>query len=272
MSRFTRHLPAAVIALAAIAMLVHGPVHQPAWYHDFADARPLFGIPNAADVLSNIGLALAGMWGLWSFRTRAARVALGASWPGYALFFMALALIAAGSAYYHWAPDDQRLVWDRLPITLACAGLIAGVFADTHYGPYSARLALALAVFGALSVWWWTATADLRPYLLLQGAALVVIPSWQARGRTPITERAAFGFAILLYVAAKIAELGDHAIFEIAGAMSGHTMKHLLSAIASAVIVGSLVARERGAGREEAERPVALSLWDVQGLGGRGGP
>ncbi|MEO7744407.1 MAG: hypothetical protein ABIR98_15835 [Usitatibacter sp.] len=93
------------------------------------------------------------------------------------------------------------------------------------------------------SVWWWTATADLRPYLLLQGAPLVLIPLWQARGQTPLAERAAFGFAILLYVAAKIAELGDHAIYEALGAISGHTLKHLLAAAASVVIAASLVAR-----------------------------
>ena len=272
MNRIARHAPAALLALAALAMLVHGPIHQPEGYHAFADARPLAGIPNAADVLSNIGFALAGFWGLWMFRTPGARRALGASWPGYGLFLVSLLLVALGSTWYHLEPDDARLVWDRLPIALACAGLLAGAFADTHIRPYSLRLVAGLAAFAAASVWWWTATADLRPYLLLQGAPLVLIPLWQARGQTPFAERAAFGFAFLLYVAAKIAELGDHAIYEVLGAMSGHTIKHMLSAAASAVIVGSFVARARGAAREEADNTVSVSLWDIQGLGGRGGP
>ena len=272
MSRIARHLPAAVLALAAIAMLVHGPIHQLDAYHAFADARPFLGMPNAADVLSNIGFALAAVWGLWTFRTRAAQRALGASWPGYALFLMSLALTAAGSSWYHLAPDDARLVWDRLPIALACAGLLAAVFADTHVRPYSVLPAVGLAVLAAISVWWWTATADLRPYLLLQAAPLLLIPAWQARGQAPVAERAAFGFAIVLYIAAKIAELADHAIFAALGAMSGHTIKHLLAGLAGVAIVGSLVMRARGAVHEDAGKPVAVSLWDVQGLGGRGGP
>ena len=270
MSRFIRPLPAAAIALAAIAMLAYGPIRQPDAYHAFADARTFLGLANAGDVLSNVGFALAGLWGLWTFRTAVARRALGASWPGYATFLVGLLITAAGSSYYHLAPDDARLVWDRLPIALACAGLLAGTYADTHIRPYSLRLTAGLALFGVASVGWWAATADLRPYLLLQGAPLVLIPLWQARGLTPFTERAAFGFAILLYVAAKIAEVGDHAIYEMLGAMSGHTIKHLLASIAGAVIVGSLVMRARGAAPEE--EPVAVSLWDVQGLGGRGGP
>lgn len=272
MSRITRHMPFVALAVAAIAMLLHGPIHQPEAYHQFADARPLLGVANAADVLSNIGFALAGLWGLAMFRAQPARRALGAAWPGYALFFAALVMTAAGSSWYHLAPDDARLVWDRLPIALACAGLLAGAFADTHIRPYTVRLAVALAIFGAAGVWWWAATADLRPYLLLQGAPAVLVPLWQARGHTPFAERAAFGFAILLYVAAKLAELGDHAIYEGLGVMSGHTLKHLLAAAASVVIVGSLVARARGAARDDEEHSVSVSLWDIQGLGGRGGP
>jgi len=30
-----------------------------------------------------------------------------------------LRLTAVGSAYHHLAPDNQRLSWDRLPMTLA---------------------------------------------------------------------------------------------------------------------------------------------------------
>ena len=272
MNRVIRLFPIAVIAAAAIAMLIHGPIHQPEGYHAFADARPLLALPNAADVLSNIGFALAGLWGLWMFRTAAARRALGASWPGYALFISALVACAVGSGFYHLAPDDARLAWDRLPIALACAGLIAGSFADTHVRPYSLRVVAGLAALAVASVWWWSATADLRPYLLLQAAPLVLIPFWQARGHTRFAERAAFGFAIVLYAAAKIAELGDHAIFEALGALSGHTLKHLLATGASLVIVATLVARARGAAHAEEERAVAVSLWDVQGLGGRGGP
>ena len=271
MNNITRHAPAAILALAAAAMIVHGPIHQPESYHAFADGRALLGLPNAADVLSNLGFALAALWGAWAFRDAVARRALGAAAPGYLLFIAALLLTAAGSAFYHLAPDDARLVWDRLPIAVACAGLLAGAYADTHIRPYSIRLTAALECYALASVWWWAATADLRPYLLLQGAPLVLIPIWQAQARAPRVERAAFGAAIALYVAAKVAELADQAIFETIGLASGHTLKHILAAAASAVIVACLAARARHA-PGETEAGVPVSLWDLRGLGGRGGP
>lgn len=272
MNQVTRHAPVAILTLAAIAMGLHGPIHQPESYHAFADARGFLGLPNAADVLSNIGFALAALWGLWTFRHAQARQALGASAPGYMLFIAALLLTAIGSAYYHLAPDDGRLVWDRVPIALACAGLLAGALADSHVRPYSIRLTALLAAAAIASVWWWSATADLRPYLLMQAAPLVLIPIWQATARAPLIERAAFGAAIALYVAAKVAELGDHAIYEALGFASGHTLKHVLAAAASAVVVAALVSRARQPARDEADEGVAVSLWDIQGLGGRGGP
>src|SRR5262245_39950859 len=125
-------LPTVLTLGAAAALLLYGPIAQPAHYHAFADAHAHFGVPNFANVLSNAGFALVGLWGLvrlWPMRTHPG---LAAGWPGYALFLLALILTAAGSSYYHWAPDNDRLVWDRLPIALVCAGLLAGMRADTH--------------------------------------------------------------------------------------------------------------------------------------------
>src|SRR5438045_5427692 len=123
----------ALLVIAAIA-LVHGPVAQLDHYHEFADSRALFGWPNAADVLSNIGFALVGLWGFWNLRGER-KHALSSAWPGYCVFLAALVLTAFGSSYYHLAPDNDRLLWDRLPIALACAGLLAAVRSETHDTP-----------------------------------------------------------------------------------------------------------------------------------------
>ena len=47
---------------SALALLLHGPIAQWASYHAFADQRELWGIPHAADVLSNLPFAIAGLW------------------------------------------------------------------------------------------------------------------------------------------------------------------------------------------------------------------
>jgi hypothetical protein len=151
-------------------------------------------------------------------------------------------LTALGSSYYHWAPDNQRLVWDRIPIALACAGLLAAVHAETHERTQPLWVPIALGAAAIASVLWWSFTeahgvGDLRPYLLLQGAPLVLIPLWQHFAKSPRASRIAFGVAILLYAIAKVTESADRAIFETLGFVSGHTLKHLLAAIAGAVIV-----------------------------------
>lgn len=245
------HLPRVVVLAAIGGMLLHGPIAQLAHYHAFADSRPGFGIGNAADVLSNLGFLLVGANGLWRLVPRAGDPALAPGWPGYALFLVALVLIAFGSAWYHLAPDDSRLVWDRLPIALACAGLLAGVAAETA-GASARRWAVRLALVAAVSVAWWHATGDLRPYLLLQGLPLLLVPLWQAIHRAPVADRRAFGLALALYALAKLAELNDHALFETLGWISGHTLKHLLAGLAAAIVTARLARRVGAAGQTPA--------------------
>ena len=250
MSRFLPHLPPLIVLFAALGLLLYGPIAQPEQYHKFADHRAIFGVPNGADVVSNAGFAIVGLWGLARLWPARAHRALSAAWPGYCLFLAALVLTAAGSAFYHLAPDNGSLVWDRMPIALACAGLLAGVRADCR-PEANARLAAALLAIAALaSVLWWRLTdiagaGDLRPYALVQGLPLVLIPVWHAIYAAPRDERLAFAAAILLYVAAKVVELNDQALFSALGGLSGHTLKHLLATAAGAAITFQLIRRVR---------------------------
>ncbi len=197
MAPWIKHSPT-IITLGLIALLaLHGRIAQPANYHDFADHSAVSGIPHAADVLSNLGFALVAIWGWLTLRPRRASEQLRAGWPGYRLFLIGLLLTAFGSAFYHLAPDNISLIWDRLPIALVCAGLIAGVRGDVK-GSNSGLEAIVLALAAVASVAWWAITerqgaGDLRPYLLLQGLALILIPLWQAIYRAPRTDRIAFG-------------------------------------------------------------------------------
>ncbi|MBS1191831.1 MAG: hypothetical protein H6R10_3623 [Rhodocyclaceae bacterium] len=243
-----RSLPLAITLAACFLLVVHGPILQLAHYHEFADRSFLLGLPHGADVLSNLGFALVGGWGWLKLAPVRSHPALRAGWPGYRLFLLGLTLTALGSSFYHWAPDNARLVWDRLPIALACAGLLAAVRAETRPGIEAGRDAALLAVFAIASVAWWYATelwvkGDLRPYLLLQGLPLVLVPLWQAIYRAPRLDRVWFGVALLLYVFAKGAEVFDHELLAALGWISGHTLKHLLATGAAAVLVGRLVQR-----------------------------
>lgn len=240
-----RLLPMIVIGLAGIALLGYGRIPQSVNYHAFADTRAMWGVANAGNVLSNAGFLIGGVWAMGFIASR--RENLRYLVPALALFAASLALTALGSGYYHLAPSNERLLWDRLPLALACGSLLAAAYIRTHATHLTLTLPLAASVLGVATVLWWSLTeargvGDLRPYILLQAAPLFMVPLWQWRARSPARERIDFGLAVLLYVLAKMAELGDRAIFEALGVVSGHTLKHLLAAAASFLIVRSLAA------------------------------
>ena len=238
-------------------LLLLGPIAQAPDYNQFADQSTLFGIPHAGDVLSNAGFAIVGVWGWWSLWHRRAHPALRDGWHGYGLFLIGLVLTALGSAYYHLAPDNGRLVWDRLGIVLVSAGLLSAVRAETRGGTHRLLFTSGLIAYGALSIAWWSLTehrlggpGDLRPYLLLQLLPLILIPLWQAIYKSSRADRIGFGMLVLLYVLAKFAEIWDHELLARLGWISGHTLKHLLAAAAATAIVITLRYRlGAGAGR-----------------------
>jgi len=246
-----RHLPT-LLTIAGIALLLwFGPIAQPPHFNDFADQSVWMGIPHAADVLSNLGFAIVAVWGWRRLRPAPARAALRAGELGYRLFLVGLLLTAVGSAYYHWAPDNQRLVWDRLPIAVSFAGLLAAVRAEMRPDTAALRFAVVMSVLAALSVAWWHYTdhpqqpGDLGPYVLLQALPLLLIPLWQAIYGAPRRDRLNFAVVIGCFLLAKWAELNELTLLATLGWISGHTLKHLLATLAAGLLVGRLVQRSR---------------------------
>lgn len=227
-----------ILLAITLGMAIHGPIAQLENYHHFADTVMRFGIVNCGDVCSNFGFALVAIIGLLYLWPRRQELNL-----GFTLFVVAIFLTALGSGYYHLMPNDERLVWDRMPISLACAGLLAGVWQDFSPQKNQWPLVIALSIFAIGGVIYWYYSGDLRPYLGLQVLPLVLIPVWQ--WHAPKAERLTFAAAIGLYVLAKLAELADYQIYHLLGFMSGHTLKHLLSTLAAGVIIYYLVQRTR---------------------------
>ncbi|MBI2381790.1 MAG: alkaline phytoceramidase [Gammaproteobacteria bacterium] len=234
-------------ALAAAALLLAaGPIPQPENYHAFVDTRAWLGLPNGADVLSNLPFLLVGLAGLW--RLRGASPAL----PAWRLFFLAVALTAFGSAWYHLAPDNTRLVWDRLPIALACAALSCAVLAERVHSGF-ARLGLILASpLALLSVWHWSWTVargaeDLRAYLYVQFLPMLIVLLILALYPLPSGERRRWGGMLGLYALAKAAELSDGPIYAFTGFVSGHSLKHLLAGWAAWQVAALLRGRRQAA-------------------------
>lgn len=221
---------------------------MPQWesYHDLADTRVYLGIPRAGDVLTNLAILAAGLWG-WTIGPRAHLE--DDERPAYWLLVGGTIATAAGSAYYHLAPSNPTLVWDRLPMTLVMAALLTLVLADRLDGRH-ARAALApLVTLGVAGVAWWGATEMLgHGDLLLYGivrigtmvmlAVLLLVRPGRTLGDGWLW--ASFGVA----VAMMLAERFDREIFEATGHLfSGHNLKHVLAGGVIACMFGWLLHR-----------------------------
>src|SRR5205085_798854 len=88
-----------------------------------------------------------------------------------------------------------------------------------------------LMALGLGSVFYWTLTGDLRPYYLVQGYPLVAIPLLLALFPARYTRGTDLLIGVAWYAAAKLCEKYDREVYNLLGqAISGHTLKHLLSA------------------------------------------
>jgi hypothetical protein len=97
--------------------------------HHFADHRGWLGVANFGDVASNLLFALFGTWGLLFLASKSSHAKFleqRERWP-YWFIFLGMLWTAFGSGYYHLAPSNARLVWDRLPMTVVFMPLVAAM-------------------------------------------------------------------------------------------------------------------------------------------------
>ncbi|MGI8604524.1 MAG: ceramidase domain-containing protein [Verrucomicrobiales bacterium] len=220
---------------------------QWASYHDFADRRALWGVPNFGDVMSNLPFLLTGSWGFFvcAHTTPGPGARLTEPWERRAWMAVFAGVFATGfgSAYYHWSPNNDTLFWDRLPMAVVFALIVTLVLAERVSWKWGKNLAIPAVALAIGSVVFWTVTerlghGDLRPYGLVQGMAMLALPLmllfWRGR-----YNRAADLWCVLAgYIAAKGLEQWDRAVFAaFGGLVSGHTLKHLAAAAATGFMV-----------------------------------
>jgi Ceramidase len=228
-------------ALSMLAAFLLPAMPQPVSYHDFADHREMLGVANFLDVASNAAFVLAGLAGFAVvLRPRSEFAENRERWP-YAVFFAGMVLTGLGSAYYHLVPDNERLFWDRLPMTIAFMSLIAAQVVDRIDTKAGLALLLPMLLVGAASVLYWRATeragaGNVMPYGVLQGYSVVILfllarlqPSRYTRGND-------IYWVFAGYVLAKLLETFDRQLFALGHVASGHSLKHLAAAVAGLVV------------------------------------
>lgn len=217
-----------------------GPIEQPAAYHDFADGNRHFGIPNFANVASNLAYLIPGLMGLYlvhgSFMDKRKFLDPREALAFYLVFIGSVAL-AFGSGHYHLIPNNETLVADRLTMTLGFMGVLGFVIAERISVKWGLWLLPALLTVGLFSVIYWIYTemqsaGDLRLYGLVQFLPLVAVPVMLLAFPARYSGVKFIWLALGSYAAAKLFEQLDEAIWELTQhLLSGHTLKHLVSGL-----------------------------------------
>jgi hypothetical protein len=220
-----------VISLAGLTLLP--PFSQNQSYHQFADQRTLFGIPDFWNVVSNLPFIAVGAAGL--LRLRCDSIS--------AVLFLGILLTGFGSSYYHLNPNDGTLFWDRLPMTLCFAAILAAVVEERVDARAGVILLWPLLAIGIVSLLLWRWTDDLRLYVWAQFFPFLALVLILQLFPPKYTGAFYWIIATALYALAKLLEFYDEEIFSAGSILSGHTLKHLAAAAACFAILRLFLTR-----------------------------
>lgn len=218
-----------------VILFLHPPIPQYENYNIFANQYSCMGLPHTENVLTNLPFLLVGIWGLLRFRryifvSKVERLC----WLG---FLIGVTLTFFGSSYYHLAPDNLRLVWDRIPIVFSFISLFHAVFAERVSERFAKISLLPLLIASISTIIYWYITesygeGDMRAYILVQLLPMLLMPfilKWYA-------PRYSHGWMLLIvgfwYLLAKVFESLDVFVYSLNGYLSGHGLKHLIAALA----------------------------------------
>lgn len=245
-----RYLIPAIIIAAIAAVFFLDPIPQDPAYHQFVDQRSVFGIQNFLNVVSNLAFLVVGGAGILTLQSRTSASIDDHLYPAYLVFFVGVTLTAFGSGWYHLAPGNPTLVWDRLPMTLAFMSLFTLLIGEQVSVLAGRRLLLPLLMLGAASVLYWAATenlgrGDLRFYVLVQFLPLLLIPLMLLAYPSPFDRTGFFWGMLALYATSKIFEALDQQVYQLGYAVSGHTIKHIVAALAPLLFLYGIRHRKR---------------------------
>ncbi|MEK7483808.1 MAG: ceramidase domain-containing protein [Planctomycetota bacterium] len=231
-----------VVIGSLVFILSLPPFGQDLAYHNFADRRAFFGILNFFDVMSNIPFLVLGIAGM-SFCRRNSLMSLRSAWV---TFFAGVAIVSVGSAYYHWNPNNETLVWDRLPMTIGFMGLFNALLAEYVSVRLGRFLLVPAVLIGFSSVFYWHYFDDLRFYGWIQLIPLLIVPVVMILFRPNYSHQGLLLVALVCYMLAKLTEFYDQEVFVLTqNLFSGHSLKHLLTALGCFSVLLMLKIRRR---------------------------
>ncbi|MEE9395892.1 MAG: ceramidase domain-containing protein [Methylococcales bacterium] len=228
------------LIVLTIIIIAIGPIPQDNDYHNFADNRTILGIQNFWNVISNVPFAIVGIIGI----NMCFRYKLEGALFSWGVFFTGILFVPIGSAYYHLFPNNQTLVWDRLPMTISFMALFAALLSEAIDLNLEKKILIPSLIIGIASVVYWVLADDLRPYGVVQFGTLAALPFIYFFSTLKYPGRDWLMYGLVFYISAKVFELADSAIFSLfGGAISGHSLKHVVAAASTFAIFEMLKSR-----------------------------
>jgi len=223
-----------LISLAAmISIFFIDAIPQDLNYHLFNDQSLILNIPNFWNVVSNLPFLVVGILGVkWVKNSKAISLT---QQRAYYTFFIGVALVAFGSSYYHLAPTNNSLLWDRLPMTIAFMALFSIVIGEFISEKLNELMFFPLVFLGGFSVLYWRYTegqgqGDLRMYIVIQFLPMILIPLILLLYKSKGQQVKGYPFLLLAYFIAKLLEFYDGQIHDVLMVISGHSLKHIMAA------------------------------------------
>jgi len=215
-----------ILILEIIGLSLVDPMTQNLDFHGFADDRTILGIKNFFDVISNIPFLIVGIMGIIYVSKNFTSIPSSYCWL---MTFIGVLLVAPGSIYYHLTPENWTLIWDRLPMTIGFMSITSALFSYKMNKKQEVILLTLLLGLGFFSIWYWVYMDDLRFYFFVQLTPILLVPIFAFLEKDLKIVRKYLLGAFVLYFMAKVVEKYDLAVYE-HFFLSGHTVKHLLSA------------------------------------------
>lgn len=243
-----------ISAVSLLLLFLLNPIPQPLEYHDFADKRIFFTIPNTFDVLSNGSFVTTGIF--WLYWVHQRQTKINALFPKYCswfynIFFLSVILAGVGSCYYHLHPNHYRLLFDRIPIALTSMAFLSALLNERVLPGKALGLGIMLILLsiGSVVLWYYSEPlhqGDLRFYGWLQALPMLLAPLILWLYPSPYTGSQHLVYALILLIIARLAEISDKPLFDLTHhTISGHSLKHFFASATAWSVGNYLKYREK---------------------------
>ena len=222
---------ASLLSFIAIA-IAYGPIPQPQEYHDFADDREFWSIPNTFDVMSNLVIIFPGIVGLAFVHERRGSSDIPVDETSiHITLFAGMILTFAGSVWFHLDPNDSTMLWDRLGMSVVIGSCISLIINDMLDRNLAAKIHIPILLASIISVIWWPVFDDLRIYFIVKHQPFIIFPILLLFGTRLYNKISGYYWGLSMFALATLFEFTDQLIFNLTGFISGHTLKHISAGI-----------------------------------------